>query len=430
MARMRMVVLGLVLALVAGACGNEASDGGPRAGDGRTGGGGGADVFADLRRVPEPDPCPGDEPGVADTEITVGVILPKSGVRATSFAPAEAGIRARVTKANDTGELGDRKIRLVIVDDASDAARNAEVARQLVESEKVFGIIEVSDQADGSAEYLHDRGVPVTGWHVGRVVWSTYPNMFSFRLTKDRDPAWYTTRNGDVVKRLGGTKVALVGGGNQSSATFVRQVAAAIRKGRQAEVVYTTTDIPSDQRDFTAVVQRIKEAGADSLITGMDFLQNTALSDQLAKAGVDLKVIIFPGGYDPRVLSIPGVEGAVFGLEFKPFELDPPAFREFDRWAPADAARNQPTYVGWLAAETFVEGLKQAGLRCPTRKAFIANLRLVDDWTAGGAFDPVDWRAGFGKEFQCLYYVKIEGGAFRPLFGGEEVCGTRIRVGT
>lgn len=417
----------MVCVLVAASCGNEPSGegGGASSADRKP-----VDVFGDLKRVPEPDPCPDDLPGVSDTEIKVGVIVPKSGVRATSFAPAEDGIRARIAKANQTGELGERKIALVVVDDASDAARNTEVARQLVESERVFGIIQVSDQADGSAPYLHDRGVPVTGWHVGRIVWSRYPNMFSFRLTKDRDPGFYTTRNGDVVRRLGGTKVALVGGGNQSSATFIRQVAAAIRKGGQAEVVYTTTDIPADQRDFTAVVQRIKESGADSLITGMDFLQNTALSDQLAKAGIDLKVIIFPGGYDPRVLSIPGVEGAVFGLEFKPFELNPPAFVEFDQWASPEAARNQPTYVGWLAAETFVAGLKEAGLNCPTRKAFIANLRLVDDWTAGGAFDPVDWRAEFGREFQCLYYVKVENGAFRPLFEGKELCGTRIRVGT
>jgi ABC-type branched-subunit amino acid transport system substrate-binding protein len=363
----------------------------------------------------------------ADT-IKVGAIMPKSGPRAPSFAPSEDGIRARFEKANQTGELGSRKLSLVVVDDASDAARNGEVARQLVESDKVFGVIEVSDQADGSAEYLNRQGVPVTGWHVGRQVWSTYPNMFTFRQGKDRDPANYTTRNADVVKALGGTKVALVGGGNQSSATFINQIAATMGPDSGLSVVFKTTDIPADQRDFTAVVQRIRESGADSMITGMDFLQNTALSDQLTKAGVNLKVIVFPGGYDPRVLRIPGIEGAVFGLEFKPFELRSPAFVEFDRWLPKDVVRNQVTFIGWLSAETFIEGIKQAGLKCPTRKAFITNLRLVKDWTGGGAFDPVDLAASFGKEFQCVYYVKVQNAAFTPLFDGKEFCGKPARV--
>ena len=40
------------------------------------------------------------------------------------------------------------------------------------------------------------------------------------------------------------------------------------------------------------IVQRIKESGADTLITGMDFLQNTALSDQLSRAGSQSSLFI------------------------------------------------------------------------------------------------------------------------------------------
>jgi hypothetical protein len=37
-----------------------------------------------------------------------------------------------------------------------------------------------------------------------------------------------------------------------------------------------------------------------------------------------------------------------------------------------------------------IEGIKEAGVNCPTRKAFITNLRLVDDYTADGWFEPID----------------------------------------
>ena len=50
------------------------------------------------------------------------------------------------------------------------------------------------------------------------------------------------------------------------------------------------------------------------------------------------------------------------------------------RWARSPA-------VGWIAANTMIEGIKAAGVSCPTRKAFINNLRLVKGYTADGFFE-------------------------------------------
>ena len=424
--RSRFAASGLALLLVLGACSNEDDDT-DTATEETTAGGEDAAAkgpFAGLERVEQPDPCTND-PGVTDGEIEIGGLFPESGPRAVSFQPAEDGVRARFEKANQEGELGARKLVFKPVDDGSDAARNAEAARRLVESENVFAIVEVSDQSDGSAKYLDEKGVPVVGWHVGRPVWSIHENLFTFRLpvspTPDKD---YTTRMGDFLTKQNVTKAALVGGGNQASAAYIERVSKTI-EAAGLEVVYKTADVVSGNTEFTGVVQRIKESGADAVVTGMDFLQNTALSDQLSKAGVTVKAMVFPGGYDPRVLGVPGIEGAIFGLEFKPFELETPSFVEFDKWLPKDKVRNQVTYIGWLSAELLVQGIKEAGVDCPTRKAFITNLRLLEDYTANGAFDPIDFISGFGQEFQCIYYVKVENKQFVPLFDGEQFCGKK-----
>ncbi len=407
--RRAAVLLLAALAVTTAACDDSAGEPGDR--------------FAGLERVEAPDPCEPD-PGVTDTEILVGAIAIESGPQATSFGPALEGIRARIEKANQEGELGNRRITLVTRDDTGDQTRNAEVARDLVEQQGVFGIIETSSAAAGSAEYLHDQGVPVAGWHVGVPAWSVYENMFTFRQgTADEPEAEYTSRNSDLLAELGATKVALVGGQNQSSALFIERVRKSIEKLGDLEVVYENVAVPLDQRDFTAEAQAIRESGADAVVTGMDLLQNA-----LSKAGASMRVILFPGGYDPRVTGLPGMEGAMFGLEFIPFELDPPAFTEFDEWAPAEVVRGQVPYIGWLSAEMFIRGLKEAGVGCPTREAFITNLRLVDDYDGGGAFEPVDLSEGFGDEFRCAYYVKVEGGEFVPQFDGEPFCGEPIEL--
>jgi branched-chain amino acid transport system substrate-binding protein len=448
----RIGVAVLSLALVAGACGNENEDAAPTTtavptasvADGATTtsaaeepdegevgtDGARAAAFADLVRLEPPNPCPAI-PGISGTEITVGMIGPLSGVRAQSFAAALEGVRARFDKANQEGELGGFTVRVVEGDDGSDAARNAEVARTLVESQGVYGIVEVSDQSDGSADYLNSNGIPVTGWHVGRGHWAKQENFFAFRLPGAADPMKsHQTRAAQVIEELGGSTVAIVGGGNESSVQFVRREEAAMA-ARGLEVVYSTTDVVSGNTEFTGIVQRIADAGADTLVTGMDFLQNTALAQQLADAGVELAVTLFPGGYDPRVLGLPGIEGATFGLEFIPFQADPPAFTAFDEYLPEGQTRNQITYTGWLSAEMFVRGLLEAGLECPTREAFINNLRLLDDYDGGGAFDPVDLNAeaSWGPAFLCAYYVQVQGGDFVPLFDAEPRCGDPLALG-
>ncbi len=168
--------------------------------------------FSKLKPIKEPATCKEGD-GITGDTIKTGVITVSSGPQAQTFAPGvEQGIQARVDEANSSGELGDRTIEIVNKDDQANQASNLTAAQQLVEEEDVFGIIEVSNAADGSAEYLYDEKIPVAGWHLGQKEWGIYPNMFSWRNSVPPDPEnTYTSRAGDVMKQLGAKKIALVG---------------------------------------------------------------------------------------------------------------------------------------------------------------------------------------------------------------------------
>jgi branched-chain amino acid transport system substrate-binding protein len=369
------------------------------------------------------------DPGVSDSEIKVGAIVPKSGPQATSFSDALNGIQARVDKANAEQQTGKRKITIVDVDDVADNARNLTAAQQLVQQDNVFAVLEVTSAAEGGAKFLNQQGVPVVGWHVGVPAFGKYKNMFGWRNTVPPDPAkTFTSRNADVMQKLGATKIALVGTNQASSAGFIDQIDQALKKTKGMKVAFKTTDLSVSDREFTGVVQRIKDSGADGLYTGMDFLQNAALNAALQQAGVQMKAVVFPGGYDDRTLAIPGMEGVYFGVEFKPFELSPPSFAEYK--AAMDAAgkhaEGQVPYNGWLTADTFIRGLKAAGLDCPTRKNFIKNLRKVKDFDGNGAYIPVDFNNIFGRPFYCVYYVQVQNQQFVPQFDGAPFCASRV----
>jgi branched-chain amino acid transport system substrate-binding protein len=377
--------------------------------------------FDDLELIEAPDPCENDA-GVTDTTVTVGALMPKTGESATSFSRAEDGIRARFELANENDELDGRQLELVVADDVGTPGSNLTAAQRLVEQDDVFGIIEVSSAADGSAQYLYDNDIPVTGWHVGQPVWGEYPNMFSFNGIDPENQR--TTRNAIVLNDLGATKIAVVGGGNPASARFVEGIAESIDADPDLEIVYQTVDVPLGSTEFTGEVQEIIDSGADGLYTGMDFLSNAALSEQLKQAGADDIVTIFPGGYDPLALESGGAgfDGAYFGLEFVPFEISTPGFEAYEA-AMGDRPIGQVPMTGWLSADIFIQGLKAAGVECPTREAFINNLRLEEGYDADGLLLPINFREQFGTQFQCVFYVQVQDGAFVPQFDGEPVCG-------
>ncbi len=385
--------------------------------------------FSKLKPIKEPANCKEGD-GVTDDTIKAGFITITSGPQAQSFAPStEQGVQARIDEANSSGELGDRMIELVTKDDQGNQANNLTAAQQLVEEEGVFGIIEISNAADGSAEYLYDEKIPVAGWHIGQKEWGIYPNMFSWRNSVPPDPeTTFTSRAGDVMKELGAKKIALVGSNIASSAVFIDQTKQAIDKTKGLEVVYETTDVTPEQQDFTGIADQIKSSGADGVYTGLAGLQANALSQAIKQAGVDLEAIVFPGGYDDRVVSLPGYEGAYLGTEFKPLEVGAPGLTKYTDAMEAAGFEPERFFAiqGYFGADAFIQGIKAAGVDCPTRKAFINNLRLEEGYDAGGAFVPVDYAEIFGRPFYCVYYVQIQSGAFVPVNDGEPICATKL----
>lgn len=390
---------------------------------------GGKPDFSKLKKIAEPNPCKND-PGVTDTTIKVGVLTITSGPQAQSFAPSTLnGIKARVDAANASGELGKRKIQLVVEDTQGDTARNLTSAQKLVEQDKVFGIIEQDNSAAGSAKYLNQQKIPVGGWHIGVKEWGIYPNMFSWRNTQPPDPAQtFTTRNADLLKKLGAKKIAVIGANIASSAIFINQAGIAVQKTKGLKLVYKTTDVTPEQSDFTGIAQNVKNAGADGLYTGLSGIQANGLTAALKQAGVKMKAIVFPGGYDDRVLTLPGYDGAYVGNEFKALETGSPGLTTYTNAMKNDGFPPERFFAfhGYFGADVFINGIKAAGIGCPTRKAFINNLRLVKGYSAGDSFIPVDYAEIFGRIFYCVYYVQIQNQKFVPIFGGKPFCATKL----
>jgi branched-chain amino acid transport system substrate-binding protein len=101
------------------------------------------------------------DPGVSDTEIKLGNIMPYSGPL-SAYALIGRTQDAFFKRLNAEGGINGRKINFVSYDDSFSPAKTVEQARKLVESDEVLLIFQSLGTPTNNAiqKYLNDKKVP------------------------------------------------------------------------------------------------------------------------------------------------------------------------------------------------------------------------------------------------------------------------------
>ena len=99
--------------------------------------------------------------GVTDTEIKIGNIMPYSGP-ASAYGIIGKTMSAYFRMINDNGGVNGRKINFISVNDASDSPKSADLARKLVEEDKVLLIFSSFGTESNLAirAYMNEQKVP------------------------------------------------------------------------------------------------------------------------------------------------------------------------------------------------------------------------------------------------------------------------------
>ena len=385
-----------VLGLGAGACGNE-----PNGGGGGTGG----------------------RTGVTGDEIRVGGVVGKTNPVGLPYQDAFVGVQAYFDMVNDDGGVFGRDLKLVAErDDQSQASRNIQQVRALVEEDNVFAAIPVVSQIFAGAQYLVDQGVPTFGWNIN-AEWSLGPNLFGEKgsflcfTCPGIQPAF-------IARQIGAERAAVFAYGNAPQSL---DCAEGIKNGFAKfgpELVFEDTSLTFGFTDLSATIAGIRENGVDFIATCMDVNGNANIAQALKDAGIEGLTVYSPQGYDADVLDDLGakVEGFYFQAAFRPFEA-PEGSEGMEEYLAAmeerDQTPNEHSLAGWINAQLLVEGIKAAGQDF-TREKVINAINKITDFTAGGILAPQDWTVSHGPatdQLACATYVHVEGGEFVPVFG-------------
>ncbi|MEX5636472.1 ABC transporter substrate-binding protein [Parafrankia sp. FMc2] len=377
-----------------------------------------------------PDASPDcQSPGVTSDKVVAGLLYPDTGPLAGEFSAFRGGVEARLGVAAQEGGVNGRQLVYEWADDQAQPSINLVAAQHLVDDQNVFGIMEVTTAASGSAKWLNEQGIPVTG-HADESVWSNYENMFSYSYFLGSGNGVDTY--GLFVKRAGGTRAVVMSiWGNEFSTKASDAVAASLEA--VGIPVVDRIEVTPGITNPSATAARIRALDADVLVsyaTESEFARTVNLARQ---AGVDIKVVLAPNGYGSADQPLDWPVGSYTSLVYHPFESGSPGIARFreamSEFVPqVRPATSSVALHGWITADMFVRGLREAG-PCPTRESFIRGLRGVKSYDADGIIvNRVDFGQNLGVADLCLSFVQFDGPAkgWHVVPGADSLCGTHL----
>jgi len=309
-----------------------------------------------------------DTTGVTATEVKWGTHFPLSQNPAAAYAPIAYGMKAFFDYISAQGGVYGRKITLSIGDDHYNPADTVEVVRQLVEQEKVFGIVGGLGESTHLAvsQYLQDQGIPDMYVSTGLLQWvePVAKNRFGGNpdyLTEGKFLAEY------IVKNFSGKKVGFLLQNDQLGIDGERGLMEVLA-GSDVQIVATET-YESSQSDVSAQTQRLKNAGAEVLVAFAMPIQAASLvktaHDTLAwdvpilVSGIDCSdiFIMLAGAQNAE-----GVISYTFGIQA--YATDDPGVQKYEKiWAKYGTGGDLNNFelYGMFVAEMVVYNLEVTG---------------------------------------------------------------------
>lgn len=364
-------------------------------------------------------------PGVTDSEIRVGGIMAKTSPAGDSYGTTVDGTKAYFEMINSQGGVFGRQLVVAAeYDDFTQASRNVQAARSLVEEDKVFAVLPVATPLFAGGTYLAQQGTPTFGFNINPE-WSAGPSLFgnsgSYICFTCAESFSYLPMIG---KQLGVHKWALLAYSAAQAKQCLEGQRAAITKFGD-EVVFEDGSIGFGFTDTSADVAQIKSSGAEMMAACMDGDGLARISRALRQAGVNIKQY-WPIGYDRKLLSeFPSeMEGVFMQSVAVPFEIpqSSPGIQNYLEWMDKTGGQiGELSLVGWTGAALLVRGIQDAGEDF-TQGSVVEAINKITDWTADKILPGINWTIAHGPPppdkvpLQCLSFLTVSNGEFKPVF--------------
>ncbi len=249
--------------------------------------------------------------GTATAQVKFGVGGPITGPSAATGAQMKNGVDQAATDTNASGGILGQKIAVSYGDDVSDPKQGVSVANNFAAGGVKFVIGHYNSGVTiPSSEVYQENGIlQITPASTNPTV--TERKMWNIFRVCGRDDQQGAVAGAYIIKHLKGKKIAIVHDKTTYGKGLADETKKALTKGGMKEVLYE--GVNTGEKDFSALVSKIKQSGADLIYWGGLYTEGGLIVRQMRDQGVKAPLMGGDGITSDEFASVggPGVEGTL-----------------------------------------------------------------------------------------------------------------------
>ncbi len=249
--------------------------------------------------------------GTATAQVKLAVGGPITGPSAATGAQMKNGVDQAAADINAAGGILGQKIVVSYGDDVSDPKQGVSVANKFAADGVKFVIGHYNSGVTmPSSEVYQENGIlQITPASTNPKV--TERNMWNIFRVCGRDDQQGAVAGAYIVKFFKGKKIAIVHDKTTYGKGLADETKKALTKGAMKEVLYE--GVNTGEKDFSALVSKIKQSGADLVYWGGLYTEGGLIVRQMRDQGVKAPLMGGDGITSDEYASVggPGVEGTL-----------------------------------------------------------------------------------------------------------------------
>ena len=304
----------------------------------------------------------------AHADVTIGLVGPFTGPLAKGGEQIQRGVEQAVADINAAGGIKGEKIILRKADDACDPKQAVAAANQLVSAGVKFIV----------GHYCSSAAIPASKVYMEEGALLITPGASNPKLTDEgkdlifrafgRDDKQGALVGSYMLKHYADKKIAIVHDQSAWGRGLADELAKTIHAGGLHEILFDA--ITPGQRDYGAIVSKLKEIGADVVFLGCYDTESGLIVRQLHEQGAKMQVMGGDALTSGQFWPITGAAGEGMLMSFAPEARNKPEAK--DAIASLRKTGYEPegdTLYAYAAMQVVAKAIERAGKDDPLKVA-------------------------------------------------------------
>lgn len=254
----------------------------------------------------------------AYADIIVGIAGPMTGENAVFGAQIKNGVTQAIEDINAAGGVNGEKLVAKIGDDACDPKQAVNVANQLAGdgAKVVIGHYCSGSSIPASAVYAEEGVIQISPASTNPVYTDKRPDGGTTYRVCGRDDQQGDIAGKAILEKYKGKKVAIVHDKSSYGKGLADETLKAYQAGGAKEIMYEA--ITAGEKDYSALVSKLKQAGAEVVYFGGYYQQAGLIVRQMREQGVNAVLMGGDALQSSEFLGITGKGGEGTMFTFPP----------------------------------------------------------------------------------------------------------------